>query len=282
MMTPQGTRMATRLIDCEAAPVLGAALPGKQKTNGTQFTGVFPSRNAFGFIQPHLILGLSLDIFKMESWTHMVGTGVGGLAILPHLFLKMLTSFMWSRNIGSGNGLLRKIHGMSSVNYWEQLQKLQLYSLQRRRERYISIYIWKMLEGLAPNTSSSGSQHIGSSWHIRHGRLCHIPVVPSRTPGKIKAVRYSSITVRGPRLFNALPRSIRNMTGCTVDLFKKNLDALLRKLPDEPSIPGYSQFRCTSSNSLTDILPYARNHGIIGGSEPIPNEGVLISSGGTP
>ena len=177
---------------------------------------------------------------------------------------------------------LRKIHGMSSVNYWEQLQKLQLYSLQRRRERYISIYVWKMLEGLAPNTSSSGSQHIGSSWHIRHGRLCHIPVVPSRTPGKIKAVRYSSITVRGPRLFNALPQSIRNMTGCTVDLFKNNLDALLRKLPDEPPIPGYSQFRCTSSNSLTDILPYARNHGIIGGSEPIPNEGVLISSGGTP
>ena len=139
-----------------------------------------------------------------------------------------------------------------------------------------------MLEGKAPNISSSGTQLIESTWHVRHGRLCQIPVVPSRTPGKIKAARYSSISIRGPRLFNALPRSIRNMTGCSVDLFKSHRDALLKKLPDEPPVPGYSQFRCTSSNSLTDILPYSRNNGIIGCSEPIPNEGVRISSGGTP
>ena len=30
---------------------------------------------------------------------------------------------------------------------------LKLYSLQRRRERYIIIYVWKILEGLVPNLS---------------------------------------------------------------------------------------------------------------------------------
>ena len=134
------------------------------------------------------------------------------------------------------------------MNYWEQLQEYNctLYSIDEKGiyiyiytyiyyiyiHLYISIYIWKMLDGLAPNTSSSGSQLIKSAWHIRHGRLCHIPIVPSGTPKKSKAVRYSSITVRGPRLFNVLPRSIRNMTGFTVDLFNSNLDALLRGLPD--------------------------------------------------
>lgn len=38
-----------------------------------------------------------------------------------------------------------------SINYWERLKHLRLYSLQRRRERYIAIYVWKILEGMVPN-----------------------------------------------------------------------------------------------------------------------------------
>ena len=53
---------------------------------------------------------------------------------------------------------------------------------------------------------------------------------------------------------------------------KNHLDTLHRKLQDEPPIQWYSQFRCTSWNSLTDILPYAWNNGITGWSEPILND----------
>ena len=53
---------------------------------------------------------------------------------------------------------MRKIHGMSHINYWEQLRQLQLYSVQRRWKRYIIMYIRKMLEWKAPNISSSGTQ----------------------------------------------------------------------------------------------------------------------------
>ena len=41
--------------------------------------------------------------------------------------------------------------GMEGLSYPERLTVLKLYSLHRRRERYIIIYVWKILEGLVPN-----------------------------------------------------------------------------------------------------------------------------------
>ena len=34
---------------------------------------------------------------------------------------------------------------------WERLHELKLYSLMRRRERYIIIYIWKITQHMVPN-----------------------------------------------------------------------------------------------------------------------------------
>ena len=44
----------------------------------------------------------------------------------------------------------RFISGMAGLSYTERLAVLKLYSLQRRRERYIVIYVWKILDGLVP------------------------------------------------------------------------------------------------------------------------------------
>ena len=46
----------------------------------------------------------------------------------------------------------RKISGMSEFDYWERLERLKLLSLQRRRERYAIIHVWKMLNDKAPNS----------------------------------------------------------------------------------------------------------------------------------
>ena len=46
------------------------------------------------------------------------------------------------------------ITGMNDMSYHERLKSLGLYSLQRRRERYCIIYIWKIVEGLVPNFSN--------------------------------------------------------------------------------------------------------------------------------
>ena len=44
----------------------------------------------------------------------------------------------------------RFISGMAGLSYTERLTVLKLYSLQHRRERYIIIYVGKILEGLVP------------------------------------------------------------------------------------------------------------------------------------
>ena len=44
-----------------------------------------------------------------------------------------------------------KITGMSSLSYWERIRSLEIMSLQRRRERYIIIHMWKLLHEIVPN-----------------------------------------------------------------------------------------------------------------------------------
>ena len=44
-----------------------------------------------------------------------------------------------------------RISGVGHLNYWERLKALNLMSLQRRRERYIIIHMWKLFHGKCPN-----------------------------------------------------------------------------------------------------------------------------------
>ena len=79
----------------------------------------------------------------------------------------------------------RFISGMAGLLYTERLTVLKLYSLQRRRERYIIIYVWKILEGLVPNLFSP----ICTKTLDRRGRTCissHISV------GRLGTLEYNS------------------------------------------------------------------------------------------
>ena len=144
---------------------------------------------------------------------------------------------------------LRHIHGMRKLSYWQQLRQLKMYSQQRRRERYMVIYMWKVLEGLVPNFGNIAHHN-----HQRHGRLCDLPRVKPSAPARIKTIRYSSLAVKGTHLFNRMPTHIRNMRSCTTPDFKKALDTFLQTIPDEPRIPGYTKFCRAASNSLVDML----------------------------
>ena len=44
-----------------------------------------------------------------------------------------------------------KIENMENLDYWQRLKSLNLFSLQRRRERFIIIHTWKIYKKLAPN-----------------------------------------------------------------------------------------------------------------------------------
>ena len=48
----------------------------------------------------------------------------------------------------------KHIKGFSSFSYQKKLSNLKIYSLQRRRERYIVIHVWKTLENQTSQTIS--------------------------------------------------------------------------------------------------------------------------------
>ena len=138
-------------------------------------------------------------------------------------------------------------------DYWERLRTLRLYSLERRRERYRIIYVWKMLESIAPNLSSDSNQ-IKSYTSLRHGRRCVVPPISNAVSSRIRTLREGSFAVHGSRLFNVLPQYLRNMTNVELPEFKKKLDEFLATVPDEPQSPGYTEIRRAESNSLLHMV----------------------------
>ena len=42
----------------------------------------------------------------------------------------------------------------------------------------------------------------------------------------------------GPRVWNSLPRNVRNVKNCGIEQFKEALDSFLSKVPDEPKTDG--------------------------------------------
>ena len=153
---------------------------------------------------------------------------------------------------------LRKISGMSELSYWDQLKKLNMYSLERRRERYRIIYVWKVLEERVPNI---GNDRISSKNHLRRGRECFPPKVNQYCNKKVQSLLYASLPVHGQQLFNCLPKDIRDLTKCEVDVFKGELDRYLSTVPDEPLIRGYERYRRAESNSLLNMTKFASKPG---------------------
>ena len=157
---------------------------------------------------------------------------------------------------------LRKLSGIRNLTYWDQLRELRLYSQERRRERYMIIYIWRILEEQVPNIYNgvNASGCIVASWHDRRGRVCDLPQIIRPSSSQVKRLREASLAVKGQRLFNTLPQDIRNMTGCTKEVFKRALDKYLKDIPDEPQIQGYTAFRKADTNSLVDMTRFRNAH----------------------
>ena len=115
----------------------------------------------------------------------------------------------------------------------ERLVSLKLYSLQRRRERYCIIYVWKIVEGWFPYYSKP----IVCSYSERRGRSCIISHVNF---GRLGSLAYNSFRWRAIRLFNAMPKYIRCISSCSVVSFNSKLDCYLKNIVDLPGRPGFS------------------------------------------
>ena len=142
-----------------------------------------------------------------------------------------------------------KIEGMEGLDYHQRLVKLNVYSLERRREIYLIIYAWQMIEGIKENILGLRSKKYGRS------RTIWSPVTSWSHKGiKIKhSMRtkiHNSSAKKMERLFNALPSKIRNITEKSTDTFKGHLDTWLQTLPDTPKIDDYGSRVVAESNSI--------------------------------
>ena len=136
----------------------------------------------------------------------------------------------------------RRISGCQNLNYWERLKFLHLPSLQRRRERYIIINTWKILQKKAPNDINMV--------FYESDRLGVRVKVPPRVKGcssAIGSIYEHSFSVKAAKLWNILPKSVN--TAPDLNSLKAALGKFLEKFPDTPPTPGYTS-QC--SNSLLD------------------------------
>ena len=136
----------------------------------------------------------------------------------------------------------------TNLDYWGKLKLFKLSSQERRRERYMIIFLWKISQGLVRGYSVDFT-----SVYERRGRTA-LPREAVRTSSAVvKKARESSIGVKGTRIFNLLPSYIRNIDSDNVDSFKHSLDSFLSDVPDQPTIAGHG--RAAESNSLLHQIP---------------------------
>ena len=57
-------------------------------------------------------------------------------------------------------------------------------------------------------------------------------------PAEARTLRDSSFQCAGQRLFNALPKKIRNLSKISIKDFKEHLKNFLTQIRDEPKVPG--------------------------------------------
>ena len=162
----------------------------------------------------------------------------------PLIYLGLITSLILVTDIQELENVQEifntKIAGMSELNYWERLKKLSLFSLQRRRERYIILHMWKIL-------SSKTSNELSIEFVFRHrlGNLAKIPLCKRSSSAFHWTAYERSFAVMGPKLWNCIPynlNSIQNM-----ELFKMRFTGFLMSVPDTPPVRGYTP---RNSNSL--------------------------------
>ena len=56
----------------------------------------------------------------------------------------------------------------NTLDYWERMKRVKIYSVERRRERYIILYTWKVLHNLYPNPGLKLSElfHVAHNQHL--------------------------------------------------------------------------------------------------------------------
>ena len=75
-----------------------------------------------------------------------------------------------------------------------------------------------------------------------------------------QSLQENAITVFGPRLYNSLPKYLRDIESDKTEKFKFERDTFLKLIHDEPKMPNY--VTASGSNSILDQQTHLRAQGI--------------------
>ena len=137
-----------------------------------------------------------------------------------------------------------------TVDYWERLIRLHIYSLQRRRERYQVLYMCNIHLRLVPDLGFL------SDYHVRTGTK-YFAKYNHHATAAVKTLRYSSFFTQGPVLYNLLPAQLRAPSTANTQeetdkakrWIKRRVDKWLELIPDEPPT-SENLPRTAESNSI--------------------------------
>ena len=153
-----------------------------------------------------------------------------------------------------------KIWKVNHLNYWDRLKSLKLMSLQRRRERYIIIQMWKILNHHCPNDLNV--QFMAPS---RRGIRSVVPSLNRQSSRRNQTLYDNSFAVLGPRLWNKLPKDMTEIS--QKETFKHQLTKFMLSFPDEPPVRGYAR---SNGNSIihwcsgeADRMLLGRSHDVM-------------------
>ena len=135
---------------------------------------------------------------------------------------------------------IARIAGMRDMHYLDCLIHLSLMSLQRRRERFIILHMWKLL-----NNITSYDLNIQFVTRSRFGNLAIIPSSRKNRTAANQSLFDNSFAVQGPKLWNAIPYHLNVIQD--LQQVKDRLTKFMLSLPDKPPIRGYATL---NSNSL--------------------------------
>ena len=129
--------------------------------------------------------------------------------------------------------------------------------MERRRERFIIIYVFKIQKNLVPNP--------GIEWiedeDRRRGLEAKNRVFNLKDPNYIRNLKENSFTCCGPKILNSLPKEVRSFQPKGLNVvfqFKNHLDKYLATIPDEPNVPSLQSRRAACSNSICHQIAYRK------------------------
>ena len=111
---------------------------------------------------------------------------------------------------------------------------------------------------MVPNIDGTIGHTIETRKYPRHETLCVIQYPTNSNPAQ--SLQENAITVFRPRLYNSLPKYLREIESVKTEKFKFELDKFLDIIPDQPKMPNY--VTASGSNSIFDQLTHLRAQGI--------------------